>query len=237
MSRLVWDAIGEHFYETGIDRAVVYPQDTDGSYPQGYAWNGITSVRESPSGAESTDLWADNIKYLSLLSAEDFGASIEAYTYPDEFAVLDGTAEPVAGLRIAQQTRKPFGFCYRTVMGNDTASNDYGYKLHLIYNAKASPSEKSYQTINDSPEAISFSWTLTTTPVNVTGYKATALVTIDSTKVTGANLKVLEDVLYGTDAVAEDLENNIEAHDATVARLPLPDEVIYILENGSVPTT
>lgn len=230
MSRIVWDAIGEHLYETGVDRAVVYPQVTGGTYPQGFAWNGITSVSESPSGAEATDLWADNQKYLSLLSAEDFGASIEAYTYPDEFAVLDGTAEPVAGVKIAQQTRKPFGFCYRTVVGNDTASNDYGYKLHLIYGAKASPSEKSYQTINDSPEAISFSWELTTTPVNVTGYKATALVTIDSTKVDSAKLTLLENVLYGTNADPED-----STSEGTTARLPLPDEVIYILEHGTIP--
>lgn len=236
MSRIVWDAIGEHLYETGVDRAVVYPQATDGTYPQGFAWNGITSVSESPSGAEATDLWADNRKYLSLLSAEDFGASIEAYTYPDEFAVLDGTASPVAGVTIAQQTRRPFGFCYRTVVGNDTASNDHGYKLHLIYGAKASPSEKSYQTINDSPEAISFSWELTTTPVNVTGYKATALVTIDSTKVNDSEkMQLLEDVLYGKDAVAADVDHGIEAQEATDARLPLPDEVIYILQNGTLP--
>lgn len=221
MPKLVWDAIGEHLYETGTDRGVVYPQNSSGAYPEGYAWNGLTGVTESPSGAEATDLWADNMKYLSLLSAEDFGLTIEAYTYPEEFAVLDGTAAPAPGVRIGQQTRKPFGFCFRSIVGNDTESNDYGYKLHLVYGCKASPSEKSYSTVNDSPEAITFSWTVTTTPVNVTGYKATAQITIDTTKLTQSQqtaLAELEDILYGTDGSG--------GTTGTAARLPLPDEVI-----------
>ena len=218
MAKLVWDQPGERLYETGTDRGVVYPQDASGAYPQGYAWNGLTAVSESPSGAEPTDLWADNIKYLSIRSAEQFGATIEAYTYPDEFAVLDGSAELMDGVIIGQQSRKTFGFCYRTRIGNDIQFEEHGYKLHLLYGCSVSPSEKAYQTINDSPEAITFSWEMTTTPVAVTGYKPTATLTIDSTKFTGENatkLADLEDVLYGT-ADAE-------------ARLPLPDEVIRIL--------
>lgn len=221
MAKLVWDQAGERLYETGTDRGVVYPQDNTGAYPKGYAWNGLTSVSESPSGAEPTDLWADNIKYLSIRSAEEFGATIEAYTYPDEFAVLDGSAELTEGVMIGQQTRKAFGFCYRTRIGNDIQFEEHGYKLHLIYGCTVSPSEKAYQTINDSPEAITFSWEMTTTPVAVTGYKPTASVTIDSTKFTGDKADALQDlldVLYGTDT--ED------------ARLPLPDEVLTIL-NGS----
>ena len=224
MSKIVWDAVGEHLYETGVDQGVVYPQDATGAYPAGYAWNGLTGVTESPSGAEPTDLWADNIKYLSLLSAEDFGLTIEAYMYPDEFANLDGTASPVNGLRIGQQTRKPFGFCYRSIVGNDTQSNDHGYKLHLIYNCKASPSEKAYSTVNDSPEAITFSWTVTTTPVaigtvNNVEYKPTAQLIIDTTKLTTQEEKTrlasLEAILYGS-----------ENADAS---LPLPARVISIL--------
>lgn len=224
MSKIVWDAVGEHLYETGVDQGVVYPQDAAGAYPAGYAWNGLTGVTESPSGAEPTDLWADNIKYLSLLSAEDFGLTIEAYTYPDEFANLDGTASPVNGLRIGQQTRKPFGFCYRSIVGNDTQSNDHGYKLHLIYNCKASPSEKAYSTVNDSPEAITFSWTVTTTPVTIgtvnnVKYKPTAQLIIDTTKLTTTEektrLAALETILYGS-----------ENSDAS---LPLPARVISIL--------
>lgn len=226
MARLVWDATGEKFYETGTDRAVLYLQNSNGAYPAGVAWNGITSVSETPSGAEATDLYADNIKYLSLLSAEDFGFSIEAYYYPDEFEVCDGTAEPITGVKIGQQARKPFGFCYRSVLGNDVDGNDHGYKLHLIYNCKASPSEQSYQTINDSPEAISFSWECKTTPVNVagaepiqgvdlSGYKPTAKIIIDSTKVDATKLAALETKLYGGENSA--------------AYLPLPAEVISTL--------
>lgn len=218
MAKLVWDQVGEKLYETGTDHGVVYPQDNSGVYSKGYAWNGLTAVSESPSGAEPTDLWADNVKYLSIRSAEEFGATIEAYTYPDEFAVLDGSAELTEGVMIGQQTRKAFGFCYRTRIGNDIQFEEHGYKLHLLYGCSVSPSEKAYQTINDSPEAITFSWEMTTTPVPVTGYKPTASLVIDSTKFTGekaAKLKALEDVLYGTDE--------------TEARLPLPDEVLSIL--------
>lgn len=218
MAKLVWDQVGQRYYETGTDHGVVYPQDASGAYSVGYAWNGLTGVSESPSGAEPTDLWADNIKYLSIRSAEEFGATIEAYTYPDEFAVLDGSAEIADGVMIGQQTRKSFGFCYRTRIGNDTQFEDHGYKLHLLYGCTVSPSEKAYQTINDSPEAITFSWELTTTPVAVTGYKPTASLTIDSTKFTGdkaTKLQALEDVLYGTD----DKE----------PRLPLPDEVLTLI--------
>lgn len=210
MSKLVWDETGKRFYETGVKNAVLYPQ-VSGAYPKGVAWNGITAVTESPSGAEPTALYADDTKYLNLYSAEEFGATVEAYTYPDEFAVCDGSAELATGVSIGQQPRKPFGLSYRTTLGNDTESNDYGYKLHLIYGAMASPSEKSYSTINDSPEAITFSWELTTTPVSVAGFKPTSCLTIDSTKVDKTKLKQLEDILYGT----EDQE----------ARLPLPDEV------------
>ncbi len=215
MAKLVWDAIGEHFYETGVDRGVLYPQDASGTYPKGYAWNGLTNVSENPSGAEATDLYADNIKYLSMRSAEEFGATVEAYTYPDEFAECDGSAELVSGVHIGQQPRKTFGLSYRTVMGNDTELDNHGYKLHLIYGCTASPSEKAYQTINDSPEAITFSWEMTTVPVNVTDHKPTASIVIDSTKVDKAKLAALEAVLYGSDQ--ED------------ARLPLPDEVKTLL--------
>lgn len=223
MSKLVWDQAGQKLYETGTDHGVVYPQDSSGAYPKGYAWNGLTGVSESPSGAEPTDLWADNVKYLSIRSAEEFGATIEAYTYPDEFAVLDGSAELIDGVRIGQQPRKAFGFCYRTRIGNDIEFEEHGYKLHLIYGCTVSPSEKSYQTINDSPEAITFSWEMTTTPVGVEGHKPTASLTIDSTKFTGekaAKLKALEDVLYGTDG---------QEGEGTDARLPLPDEVLQLL--------
>ena len=226
MAKLIWDAAGEHFYETGVDQGVLYPQAANGSYPEGIAWNGLTAVTESPSGAEATDLYADNIKYLSLRSAETFGATIEAYTYPDEFGVCDGTAEPVSGVKIGQQNRKAFGLCYRTVMGNDTQLNDYGYKLHLIYGATAAPSEKAYNTINDSPDAITFSWEISTVPVNVTGFKPTACLTIDSTKFNTPELKAkldaLEAKLFGTDSEGQT--------EGTTAYLPLPDEVIDTLD-------
>lgn len=225
MPKLLWDQTGQKFYETGTDQGVVYPQATDGTYPAGYAWNGLTSVSESPSGAEANDLYADNIKYLSLISAEDFGFTIEAYYYPPEFEQCDGTAEPVTGVKIGQQDRKAFGFCYRSVLGNDVSGNSHGYKLHLFYNCKASPSEQSYQTINDSPEAITFSWEVKTTPVPVTvgqtRYKPTAKITIDSTKVDETKLNTLLDILYGTDGTG--------GSEGTVARLPLPAEVISTL--------
>lgn len=222
MAVLTWDGTGERLYETGVDRGVLYIP-TNGVYDTGYAWNGLTAVTESPSGAEATALYADNIKYLNLVSAEEFGATIEAYTYPDAFALVDGTARPSAGVSIGQQARRTFGFSYRTRLGNDTLGNDFGYKLHLVYGALAAPSEKAFATINDSPEAITFSWEVTTTPVPVTGLKPTAIITIDSTKVSAANLQALEDALYGTAG--------------TNARLPLPDEVIAIFAGGQTDVT
>lgn len=216
MAKIVWDKIGERFYETGVKKGVLYPQGPGGTYPKGVAWNGLISVTESPSGAEATPLYADDIKYLNLISAEEFGATIEAYTYPDEFAQCDGSAEIATGVMIGQQARKPFGLSYVTTLGNDVDGNDYGYKLHIIYGALASPSEKGYSTINDSPEAITFSWEITTTPVNVTGYKPTACITIDSTKVDPAKLAALEEILYGSDEGSD-------------PRLPLPDEIIALM--------
>ena len=197
MAKLVWDKTGERYYETGVKQGVLYVQE-NGAYPKGVAWNGLTAVTESPSGAEATPLYADDIKYLELRSAEEFGATIEAYTYPKEFEACDGSEELADGVNIGQQARKSFGMCYRTVLGNDTENEAYGYKLHLIYGATASPSEKAYATVNDSPEAITFSWEVTTTPVAVEGYKPTACLTIDSTKVDETKLKALEDMLYGS---------------------------------------
>ena len=194
--KLVWDQTGERLYETGVKQGVLYPQ-VSGKYPAGYAWNGLTGVTESPSGAEATALYADDIKYLSLLSAEEFGATIEAYMYPDEFAECDGSASIAKGVNIGQQKRKQFGLAYKTTLGNDVDNNDFGYKLHLIYNCLAAPSEKSYATINDSPEAITFSWEVTTTPVSVAGFKPTASITIDSTKADPVKLAALEEILYG----------------------------------------
>ena len=216
MAKLVWDATGERKYETGVRNGVLYVMGEGGTYPKGVAWNGLTAVTESPSGAEATALYADDTKYLNLISAEEFGATIEAYTYPDEFAECDGSATLAAGVTIGQQPRKTFGMSYRTVYGNDVNNESYGYKLHLIYGAVAAPSEKAYATINDSPEAITFSWEVKTTPVNVTGHKPTASLTIDSTKVDKAKLTKIEDILYGS-AEGE-------------ARLPLPDEIIQILQ-------
>lgn len=221
--RIVWDKTGERLYETGIDHGVLYPVTTGGVYGAGVAWNGLTGVTESPSGAEATAIYADNIKYLSLMSAEEFGATIEAYTYPEEFGQCDGSATVAEGVTIGQQSRKTFGLCYRTVLGNDVDSNDHGYKLHIIYGAMASPSEKAYATINDSPEAITFSWEVTTTPVNVTGYKPTASLVIDSTKADATKLAALEDILYGKDAGAEGTPA------ATAPRLPLPDEIMELM--------
>lgn len=215
MPKLVWDKTGERYYETGVKQGVLYPIDTQGTYPKGVAWNGLTNVTESPSGAEATALYADDIKYLNLISTEEFGGTIEAYTYPDEFAECDGSASLATGVYIGQQPRKTFGLCYRTTVGNDVDNNNYGYKLHLVYGALASPSEKAYSTINDSPEAITFSWEFSTTPVNVTGFKPTASITIDSTKVDPQKLAALEAILYGGD----------EAE----ARLPLPDEVAQVM--------
>lgn len=211
MAMLVWDKTGEHFYETGVDRGVLYVQES-GAYPTGVAWNGLISVSESPSGAEANAVYADNIKYLSLMSAEEFGATIEAYTYPDEFMECDGSATLVEGVTIGQQSRKTFGMCYRTKLGNDVDLDEHGYKIHIIYGATASPSEKGYQTISDSPEAITFSWEVSTVPVNVTGMKPTASLVIDSTKSDPTKLQKLEKILYGGD-------------DGDGPRLPLPDEI------------
>ena len=219
MSKIIWDNTGERIYETGVDHGVLYPIQEGGLYTKGVAWNGLTAITESPSGAEATPLYADNIKYLNLLSAEDFGCTIEAYTYPDEFAECDGSAEIATGVYAGQQARKVFDLCYRTVLGNDTDSNAHGYKLHLIYGCLASPSEKSYSTVNDSPEAITFSWEVKSTPVNVSGFKPTAVLTIDSTKVDKEKLAKLEDALYGSAS--------------TEAKLPTPDEVVAIVGAGA----
>lgn len=217
MARLIWDKTGERFFETGIDCGVIYPQDTSGKYPKGAAWNGLTSITESPSGAEPTPLYADNIKYLTLMSAEEFGFSIEAYMYPDEFAECNGEGELVAGVTIGQQKRKMFGLSYRSRIGNDIDGDTHGYKLHLVYGALAAPSEVSRSTINDSPEASTMSWECTTTPVSVANFKPTSHLVIDSTKVEAEKLKKLEDVLYGDDSEGS-------------ARLPLPDEVAEMLK-------
>lgn len=216
MAKLVWDETGKRLYETGVSKGVLYVQADDGTYGNGVAWNGLTAVNESPSGAEATPLYADDIKYLELTSTEEYGASIEAYTYPEEFEQCDGSAALGTGVTIGQQPRKAFGFCYRTLIGNDVKNNDYGYKIHIVYGAKAAPSEKAYQTVNDSPEAITFSWELTTTPVNVEGHKPTACVTIDSTKVEPAKLTSIEEALYGSDTKEP--------------KLLLPDEIAAIIK-------
>ena len=219
MAKLVWDTTGERLYETGVKNGVLYPQATGGTYPKGVAWNGLTAVTESPSGAEASPLYADDIKYLNLMSAEEFGATIEVYTYPDEFAACDGSADLTAGVSVGQQARYTFGLSYKTTLGNDTEGNAYGYKLHLIYGALAAPSEKAYATINDSPEAITFSWEVSTTPVSVTGLKPTASITIDSTKVDAEKLAALEVLLYGDDSTG-------------VAHLPLPDEIATLFKGA-----
>ena len=215
MSKIVWDAIGEHTFETGVRNGVLYLKDAEGAYSNGVAWNGLTSVSESPEGAEPTDLYADDIKYLTLMSAENFKATVEAYTYPVEFEECDGSATIAKGVVIGQQSRKPFGLCYRTSIGNDTDGNEHGYKLHIVYGCLASPSEKQYSTINDSPEAITFSWEVSTTPVNVAGKKATATLIIDSTKADKAKLTALEGILYGSESEEP--------------RLPLPDEIATLM--------
>lgn len=218
MSKIVWDKTGERLYETGVKKGVLYVQDDKGEYPEGVAWNGLTAVTESPSGAEATALYADDVKYLNLRSVEEFGATIEAYTYPAEFGACDGSGELAPGVNLGQQKRKAFGLAYTTTLGNDVDENDYGYKIHLIYGATAAPSERAYATINDSPEAITFSWELTTTPVSVEGFKPTASLTIDSTKVDAAKLAELESILYGSESEE--------------ARLPLPDEIATMFTAG-----
>ena len=224
MAKLVWDTIGEHFYETGIDHVVLYPVANNGTYPEGVAWNGVTSISESPSGADANKQWADNMNYLTLYSAEEYGSTIEAFTYPDEFMACDGTVALTSGVYVGQQPRKGFGLSYRTKVGNDTVGEDLGYKLHLVYGCRAAPSERGYETVNDSPEAITFSWEITTTPVIIPNHKPSALLTIDSRDFTetaaAAHLKALEDVLYGGDS--------------TEARLPLPNEVVYILTGQTI---
>ena len=224
MSKLVWDKTGERRYETGVNKGVLYIPDTNGVYNTGIAWNGLTTISESPSGAEATPLYADNIKYLNLISAEEFGATIEAYTYPEEFTQFDGVASPSVGVYVGQQARKAFGMSYQTRVGNDTMGSDLGYKIHMIYGAQAAPSEKAYATINDTPEAITFSWELTTTPLDVgDNLKPTAQLTIDSTKVDPAALATLEAALYGSPS--------------TSPRLPLPVEVLGMFSAASVEVT
>lgn len=218
---LTWDDSGKRLFETGVDHVVLYLLDAQGAYSTGVAWNGVTSIAESPSGAEPTDLYADNIKYLTLMSAETLSATLEAYTYPDEYEACDGSAELVAGATIGQQPRARFGLCYRTRLGNDVDGDNHGYKLHMIYGCQASPSQRSYQTVNDSPEAITFSWDINTTPVNVTGFKPTSYLCIDSTQANADKLADLEEILYGGES--------------NTARLPLPDEIKTKLTPPSTP--
>lgn len=225
--RVIWDKIGERFYETGVDRTVLYTRKEDNPYGKGTAWSGVSSINENPSGAEPTPVYADNIKYLNMMSAEELGLTIEAYCYPDEFGECDGSAQLASGVTVGQQARKTFGLSYRTLIGNDTDNNDHGYKLHLVYGATASPSERSYSTVNDSPETQTMSWEIATTPVDVPGLKPTALITIDSTKVDKTKLAALEAILYGTDGTSE-------GSGGTDARLPMPAELIELFkDNGS----
>lgn len=227
--KLVWDQTGERLYETGVSQGVLYPIQTGGVYTTGVAWNGLSSITESPSGAEASAIYADNIKYLSLMSTEELGGTIEAYMAPDEFAECDGSKELAPGVYAGQQNRKKFGLAYKTLLGNDVDSNDYGYKLHLIYGCLASPSEKGYSSVNDSPEAISLSWEFTTTPVEITTQidgkilKPTSLLTFDSTKVNAEKLAALEEILFGKDPTTSGGDDGVEP------RLPLPDEVIKIM--------
>ena len=233
MSKLIWDKTEERIFETGVNKGVLYPYNsTNKTYDSGVVWNGLTGVTESPSGAEATPLYADNIKYLNLLSVEEFGATVEAYTYPDEFAECNGEANIATGVVAGQQKRKMFGMSYQTKVGNED-DPDAGYKIHLIYGAKASPSEKAYATVNDSPEAITFSWELTTTPVEVAGLKPTASIVIDSTKVDPTKLAELEDELYGCDAQEADQEHDIPAKEAKTASLPLPSRIAEIFSTNA----
>lgn len=222
MARLMWDQVGERLYETGVDRGVLYVPDVNGDYIEGFAWNGLVSVSEAPTGAEASPQYADNIKYLNLVSAEEFGATIEAFTYPDEFSPFDGGAEAQPGVHIGQQNRGSFGLAYRTQVGNDLTGTDFGYKIHLIYGAMAAPTEKAYGTINESPEALTLSWELTTNPVSVPGFKPTATLVVDSTQVTAADLVLFENIIYGTDTPLAQ------------PRLPLPAEVIALFDPATV---
>lgn len=224
--KLVWDKTGERFFETGVKNAVLYLQASGGTYPKGVAWNGISAITEQPSGAEASPVYADDIKYLNLISAEDYAATIEAYTYPDEFAECDGSASLADGVSIAQQKRKTFGLCYRTTVGNDVDGESYGYKLHIIYGAMAAPSEQAHNTVNDSPEAMQMSWSISTTPVSVPGFKPTASLTIDSTKADKAKLTALEEILYGKDPTNDGGSDGVEP------RLPLPDEIKTLMAKG-----
>lgn len=222
MAKLVWDQISEKLYETGVEKGVIYPISSTGTYPAGYAWNGLTKVSESPSGAEATPIYANNKKYINMISNEEFGGTIEAYTYPDEFMECDGSKQAANGLYLGQQTRKAFGLCYKTLLGNDTDMNDYGYKLHIVYNALVSPSSKEFSTVNDSPEAITFSWEFNTTAVEVEGFKPISTLVIDSTKTDPDKLAALEDILYGTNS--------------TDASLPSPNEIIALLGGAATPS-
>ena len=224
MSKLKWDEPGTRLYETGTKNGVLYLQDVTGAYNTAVAWNGLTGFSEEPDGGDANDIYADDIKYLSLRATENFKGTITAYTYPDEFAACDGSATLLAGVTVGQQPRKPFGFSYVSTIGNDTEFDNHGYKIHLIYGCSVSPSSKDYQTINDSPEAIEFSWELDTIPVNVTGHKPTAHVVIDSTKLTDDGLAAIKNVLYGTDAST--------GTEGTSGRLPLPDEVVTIIQQA-----
>lgn len=226
MAKLVWDQDGQRTYETGVDHCALYVKNNDGTYPKGVAWNGITGITQSPSGAENTALWADNIKYLNLKSKEEFGGTIEAYTYPDEWKGCNGEAELAKGVTIGQQPRKSFGLAYRTILGNDTENEAHGYKLHLIYGADASTSDRAYETVNDSPSAITFSWEFSTTPVNVEGGNPTSLVEIDSTQVDADKLAALEEILFGKNPTTEDGNDGVEP------RLPLPNEVAQLFAAG-----
>lgn len=224
MSKLQWDKVGERFYETGVDRGVLFPMDK-GTYPKGVAWSGLTAINENPSGGEANPFYADNIKYLNIMAAEDFGFNIEAYTYPDEWEACDGSIELAPGVTAGQQTRKVFGLAYRTLIGNDTEGQDHGYKLHLVYGAQASPSQRNHGTVNESPEPTAMSWDATTTPVEIPGSKPAAHLVINSTKTTPEKLAALEEILYGKDATTEG------ANDGVVARLPMPAEVIKLLQD------
>ena len=219
MAKIIWDEAGDRLYETGVEQVALYPMGSTGTYEKGVPWNGVTAITESPSGAEATPLYADNIKYLELRSVEEFGASIEAYTYPDEFAACDGSAELIKGVKLGQQPRKAFGLAYKTKVGNDTEGEEHGYKLHIIYGAKAAPSEKAYATINDSPEAITFSWEITTTPVAVDGHKPTAHIELDSTKCTAAQMAAVEALLYGSESEE--------------AKLPTPAEILAAVQGAT----